>query len=160
MIADYRSKVIYVTPPRTASRSLHRWLCLHPKHHAVWVVGPSFPGQGIDHHTVHAPADTEGFHWVLINRDLFTQLQSRYRCLCEYLSSQNSDIPTMAEFLTRIEADDPSLHPMYRKTPIDYAALAEEHGVKWAGAIDHEQLAEQVPKWSPWADPKYLEHIR
>lgn len=160
MIVDYRSQVIYVTPPRTASRALHHWLCCCPGHHAVWVVGPSFPGQGIDHHTVHAPVDTEGFRWVLINRDPYDQLQSRYRCLCEYLQQLGDVAPSLAEFLARVEADDPTLHPMYRRAPADYAELAEEQGVRWAGAIDCQHLAELVPQWSPWADPTLLQRIR
>lgn len=155
MIADYAAKLLYVTPPRTGSRALHRWLCQAPN--CVWVVGPSFC-EALDHHTVYPPAGTKTFKWVLVTRNPTVRFLSLFRCLNAYYSERGCPSTTLESFVSLVEEDNCSLHPMYRRTVTDYAKLAERQGAVWHEIIPLVGLAKRVSALSN-ADPKLFKRI-
>ena len=78
MIVLPRHGLVIVTPPKTASSSLHRCLCT-PEYGGIFVLGPQGDAPGpYEHHTGWIPWNYTEFRIVIVVRSPYTRFWSLY----------------------------------------------------------------------------------
>lgn len=76
-------RLLILTPPHTASRSLHYGLCGQLPG-AIWRDGPSPDGTTVDHHTSTIGAEHTHFTRVLVVRNPFTRILGLWSHLVDW----------------------------------------------------------------------------
>src|SRR5262245_27866248 len=84
MIVLPRHRLVIVTPPKTASSSLHECLCTSA-FGGIFVLGPQGDGPGpYEHHTGWIPWNYTEYRIVIVVRNPYTRFLSLYDHACAY----------------------------------------------------------------------------
>ena len=136
VLADQR--MLLLTPPHTASRTLHYSLCSQLG--AIWRDGPSADGSVVDHHTATIGAEFAGWTRAVVVRNPFTRLLGLWYHLVDWCRFNGHGCCGFHEFAEWVRADDAArLSYMYRYTIS-----------RWLGDVDapivirYEQLEESL----------------
>jgi hypothetical protein len=100
LLIDHRTVIL--TPPKTASDTLHRVFCSGPPWNGLAVVGPHHGV--VDKHYPHVPNEAFGFRVLLTVRNPFDRLVSLWHHRCRLASYDGQGSPSFEEFAKSVVA--------------------------------------------------------
>jgi len=144
MIYFPERRIAIITPPHTASGSLHKTLCRHP-FDGIWVHGPDPYIGAIDHHYAGVQNSwvTEGVKTYLVVRNPYDRMIGLYL----HYSHWVNEIPDRTlvswddNFLEFASTTD--LHWIFSKT---ISQIIKDYDAKYDEIIRYENIEEEVSK--------------
>lgn len=157
MILFCDRELVIVTPPKTASDSLHRLLC-SPPWDGLAVVGRSRTGQ-IDKHLAELPAECLGFRVLATVRNPYDRLVSLYHQFSRHETYWGRAGLAFWDFCNRVgRPDEPipehthALANLYRLNQVQWLDGLQPELVRVerlaAGLKSHGLAVEDVPRWN------------
>ena len=169
MIVLPDQELAIITPPRTASTSLHAALCREP-YRGIYVIGPAFPPEHINQHTAFVPPEFGSFAVASTMRHPFDRLVS----LWYFWLGQRNGAPSMSfKDFARVAIERKSLEPFYCLSISEWLYDVKIHqvlvvenlleGVKKFGVrlayIPHLHRTNRQPPWQSYYDAETLELV-
>jgi hypothetical protein len=138
MIVFPVEQLLIMTPPHTASKSLH--LACGEQAEAIWQVGPTPDGENYDHHTVAIANHQCDWNRVVVVRNPFDRAIGLWHHLVEWNARHGDGCISFDEFATWISRGC-QLSWMYTTTICDWLG-----DVQFDSVLRFEQLEEDLNK--------------
>lgn len=132
MIVFESKKLVILTPPHTASRSLHTTCCAMG---AMYVVGPQ-PDGTVDQHTTAIAAEWAGFRVAVVVRHPFDRLIGLYHHHSDWMTSQGWIPLPWWLFVAQVLENNSMLSWMYKATI-----------ATWLGPVQPDEIVRYEQLW-------------